>query len=278
MLAPYKGKFRVSQQYKGTAHDGLDIVGVDSKNVYSTIDGVVEKAGWENALNHKQGFGLYVRIKQNGSTDKYYFGHLSSVCVKAGDKVSVGTLLGVEGNTGYSFGSHCHYCVRGNGSTAQIRDICAISGIPNAIGTYESDLGKAIPINVLYRVRTGGRWLPTVKNLEDFAGIKGRAITDIAIKVTSGSIKYRVHIKGGGWLPYVTGFDIYDNKNGYAGTGKPIDAIEVIFESDKSAFYRVAPINKNYYSWQKNNQVGGDQDGYAGLFGKLIDRVQIEIK
>lgn len=278
MLAPYKGKFRVSQQYKGTAHDGLDIVGVDSKNVYSTIDGVVEKAGWENALNHKQGFGLYVRIKQNGSTDKYYFGHLSKVCVKAGDKVTVGTLLGVEGNTGYSFGSHCHYCARGNGSKSQIRDICAISGVPNAIGSYESDLGKNVKPDVLYRVKTNGRWLSTVRNLEDFAGIAGKAITGLAIKVTSGAIKYRVHICGGGWLPYVTGFDIYDSKNGYAGNGKPIDAIEVIYEGSKTAYYRVSPIKKKYYSWQMDNQVGAGQDGYAGLFGKLIDRVQIEIR
>ena len=277
MLAPYKGKFRVSQQYKGTAHDGLDIVGVDSKNVYSTINGVVEKAGWENALNHKQGFGLYVRIKQNGSTDKYYFGHLFETKVKAGDKVTVGTLVGVEGNTGYSFGSHCHYCVRGNGSKEQIRDVCAISGIPNAIGSYESDLGKNIKPDVLYRVQTGGKWLSTVRNLEDFAGIKGKAITGLAIKVTSGAIKYRVHIKGGGWLPYVTGFDIYDSKNGYAGNGKPIDAIEVIFEGNKTARYRVSPLKKNYYSWQNDNQITSGQDGYAGMFGKSIDKVQIEI-
>ncbi|MBE6733373.1 MAG: M23 family metallopeptidase [Ruminococcaceae bacterium] len=278
MLAPYKNKFRVSQQYKGTAHDGLDIVGVDSKNVYSTVDGVVEKAGWENALNHKQGFGLYVRIKQNGSVDKYYFGHLSKICVKAGDKVSVGTLLGVEGSTGRSTGSHCHYCVRGNGSRSQIRDICAISGIPNAIGTYESDLGKNVKPNVIYRVRTNGKWLPSVTNLEDYAGINGRAITDIAIKVTSGTVKYRVHIKGGCWLPYVTGFNIYDGNNGYAGNGKPIDAIEVIYEGDKTAYYRVSPVGKNYFDWQRDNQVGGGLDGYAGLFGKTIDKVQIEIK
>ena len=278
MLAPYRGKFRVSQQYKGTAHDGLDIVGVDSKEVYSTVDGVVEKAGWENALNHKQGFGLYVRIKQNGSTDKYYFGHLSEVKVKAGDRVSVGTLLGIEGNTGYSFGSHCHYCVRGNGSKSQIRDICSISGIPNAIGTYESSMGVDVLPDVLYRVRTNGRWLVAVKNLEDFAGITGRAITGLAVKVTKGAVKYRVHINGGGWLPYVTGFDIYDNQNGYAGNGKPIDAIEVIFEGGKTACYRVSPIKKNYYSWQNDNQTGNGQDGYAGLFGKLIDRVQITIK
>ena len=141
MNSPYKGKFKVSQQYKGSAHDGLDLVGIDSKNIYSTVDGVVEYAGWESALNHKKGFGRYVRIKKSGSSDRYYFGHLSSIKVKKGQAVSKGTLLGVEGNTGYSFGSHCHYCIRGDASKAKIRDVVTISGIPNKLGTY-SDNGK----------------------------------------------------------------------------------------------------------------------------------------
>jgi len=79
-------------------------------------------------------------------------------------------------------------------------------------------------------------------------------------------------------LPYVTGFNIYDGNNGYAGNGKPIDAIEVIYEGDKTAYYRVSPVGKNYFDWQRDNQVGGGLDGYAGLFGKTIDKVQIEIK
>lgn len=137
MNSPYNGKFRVSQQYKGSAHDGLDLVGIDSKEIHSTVNGVVEKAGWENALNHKQGFGLYVRIKKNNSVDRYYFGHMSKVLVKKGQAVKTGDVIGIEGNTGYSFGSHCHYCARGNGSKSQIRDICAISGIPNKLGTYD---------------------------------------------------------------------------------------------------------------------------------------------
>lgn len=137
MNSPYNGKFRVSQQFKGSTHDGLDLVGVDSKEVHSTVNGVVEKAGWENPLNRKQGFGLYVRIRKNGSVDKYYFGHLSKVNVKAGQAVKIGDIIGIEGSTGKSTGSHCHYCARGNGSRSQIRDICAISGIPNKIGTYD---------------------------------------------------------------------------------------------------------------------------------------------
>ena len=136
MNSPYKKKFKVTQAYKGSAHDGLDLVGLSDKKIYSTIDGTVERAGWENAANKKQGFGLYVRIKQNGSADRYYFGHLSKVNVKVGQTVKKGDILGTEGSTGYSTGSHCHYCVRGNASKSQIKDISKISGIPNKIGTY----------------------------------------------------------------------------------------------------------------------------------------------
>ena len=138
MKCPYKGKFRVSQEFKGSAHDGLDLVGVESKNIYSTVDGTVERAGWENANNKKQGFGQYVRIKQNGSSDRYYFGHLSQINVKVGQTVKIGDLIGTEGSTGNSTGSHCHYCVRGNASKNEVRDISVISGIPNSIGLYDA--------------------------------------------------------------------------------------------------------------------------------------------
>ena len=137
MNSPYNGKFRVSQQYKGSAHDGLDLVGVDSKEIHSTVNGVVEKAGWENPNDHKQGFGLYVRILKAGTNDKYYYGHLSDIKVTAGQAVKIGDVIGIEGSTGKSTGSHCHYCARGNGSKTQIRDICVISGIPNKLGTYD---------------------------------------------------------------------------------------------------------------------------------------------
>ena len=56
-------------------------------------------------------------------------------------------------------------------------------------------------VDVYYRVRTkADGWLPEVKNLEDYAGFTG-AVTDAAIRVSAGSVKYRVHIKGGKWLP-----------------------------------------------------------------------------
>ena len=146
--------------------------------------------------------------------------------------------------------------------------------------------GKVTKPDVIYRVKAGGKWLPEVKNLADFAGIEGKAITDVAIKVTKGSVKYRVHIKGNGWLPYVTGYNIKDHNNGYAGNGKVIDAIEIYYStpSDYSkkngylkAKYRVSPLNGNYYSYQYDNEKSNGQDGYAGDFGTSIDRLQIAL-
>ncbi|MBR7132789.1 MAG: M23 family metallopeptidase [Clostridia bacterium] len=149
MNSPYNGKFRVSQIFMGAAHDGLDLVGEDSKEIYSTVNGVVERAGWENSADKEQGFGLYVRIKQSASADRYYFGHLSKVVVKVGQNVSAGDKIGIEGSTGKTTGSHCHYCVRGNGSKAQIRDINAISGIPNKLGIYNDGAEKGRPVYIV---------------------------------------------------------------------------------------------------------------------------------
>lgn len=140
--------------------------------------------------------------------------------------------------------------------------------------------------DVVYLVRAGGKWYPPVKNLEDYAGVAGKAITDVAIKVTNGSVRYRVHINGGGWLPYVTGYNTNDYINGYAGNGKEIDAIEVYYSTPSDygkangylkAKYRVSSINKGYYDWQYDDEKTNGQDGYAGLFGQKIDRLQITL-
>jgi murein DD-endopeptidase MepM/ murein hydrolase activator NlpD len=139
MNSPYCGKFRVSQQYKPGIHDGLDLVGIDSKDVHATISGTVHFAGWENENNHSQGFGQFVCIR--GTDNRfYYFGHLSKINVKAGQTVSCTEVIGVEGSTGYSTGSHCHYEIRSafyKGAT--VFDVCAVSGIKNVEGTVQDD-------------------------------------------------------------------------------------------------------------------------------------------
>lgn len=137
MNSPYEGKFRVTQRFKGADHDGLDLVGIDNKEIHATATGIVQYAGWENPSNHNQGFGQYVCIK--GLDNKfYYFGHLSEIKVKTGQNVKITDVIGVEGSTGYSTGSHCHYCVRPKFSAGCYFDVNVISGIPNVEGgTYD---------------------------------------------------------------------------------------------------------------------------------------------
>lgn len=126
-------------------------------------------------------------------------------------------------------------------------------------------------------------WMPEVLDETDYAGIRGVAITAFAVMVTEGSVKYRCHIKGGGWYPYVTGYSAADFNNGYAGDkASEIDAIEVYYYTPsgkpiKRAKYRVSPVGGNYYSAQYDNEKTNGQDGYAGLFGKSIDRITIKL-
>ena len=152
----------------------------------------------------------------------------------------------------------------------------------------ESEDNEDTDVTVTYAVKLeDGTVLPEVQNLEDYAGIKGRRIIGIAARVDRGELNYQVHTLGGGWLPYVTGCDWSDAVNGYAGNGCVIDALRVYYSTPddiveeygyKKAKYRVAPVERDYYSWQHDNETSGGQDGYAGMFGKPIDRVQIVIE
>lgn len=137
-----------------------------------------------------------------------------------------------------------------------------------------------VPVNFTYAVRVeGGTIYPFVRNLQDFAGVQGRKITDIAIKCDVGSVSYRVHVLGRGWLPFVSGCNWNDGNNGYAGIGRVIDAVQVIYHppvgSWQKAQYRISPVKRGYYSWQYNDETTGGQDGYAGAFGVPMDRFQL---
>ena len=155
-------------------------------------------------------------------------------------------------------------------------------------GGDDSGESGGTDVNVTYAVQLeDGTILPEVTNLEDYAGIGGRKIIGIAARVDRGELKYQVHTVGGGWLPYVTGYDWNDAVNGYAGNGCVIDALRVYYSTPgdiieefgyKKAKYRVAPAGGNYYSWQLDDETSNGQDGYAGMFGKPIDRVQIVIE
>ena len=172
-----------------------------------------------------------------------------------------------------------------NGSVSGISGRCDMNTGYADFCKIPDEPAPAFTCDVFYRVRTKAHgWLSEVKNLTDYAGWKESPVTDVAVKVSAGTVKYRVHVKGGNWLPYVTGYDVNDSKNGYAGNGKPIDAVEIYYYTPdgvtplKKAKYRVAPTGKDYYSWQLDDEKTNGQDGYAGLFGKEIGKLQVVIE
>lgn len=99
MNSPYMGRFQITQAFT-SEHDGLDLVGLDNKNIHSTVNGTVIYAGWENPSNHSQGFGQYVAIQKSGTNEVYYYGHLSEVYAQVGQYVAITNMIGLEGSTG----------------------------------------------------------------------------------------------------------------------------------------------------------------------------------
>lgn len=187
-----------------------------------------------------------------------------------------GTITTIEGNTGSS----------SNGEVMRrTRSLSVVScaGRPAYVKGSPQNSDTAGMPEVFYRVRAGGKWYKEVNDLTGYAGEIGRSITDIAVRVSEGKVKYRVHIKGGKWLPWVTGYDIAEPENGYAGDKKPIDAIQIYYYTPSDVAkkygylrikYRVSPLNCAYFPWQYDTETAGSQDGYAGDFGKPIDRFQ----
>ena len=148
MNSPFYGKFRVSQIYKGTDHKGLDLVGVDSKDIHATVSGVVEIAGWDmksgsSVVDTTYGLGQYVRIKCDLTNYEYYFGHMSKILVSSGQRVRKGDVIGIEGSTGHSTGLHTHYEIRKTTDNNTFLNVSEISGIPNQLGTYTENTQNA---------------------------------------------------------------------------------------------------------------------------------------
>lgn len=83
-------------------HSGVDLRGRIGEQVKTTANGTVTFAGYMG------GYGNVVMIRHaNGFETRY--GHLSRIRVKRGQRVEVGAVIGLLGNTGRSTGPHLHY-------------------------------------------------------------------------------------------------------------------------------------------------------------------------
>ena len=142
LLLPYHGRVELTSRYgyrqlngETNWHNGVDLVGIDSKIITSPCDGVVGSSQIiTDKTNKTWEWGNYVRI--NYKNYSIYLCHMAERFVSKGEYVASGQPIGFEGNTGYSFGNHCHFEVRLNNSPI---DPTPLLGIFNGAGVYEND-------------------------------------------------------------------------------------------------------------------------------------------
>lgn len=108
----------------GRRHKGVDMVGA-SKHIYPINDGTVVTKGYD-----KNGYGNYLIINHGNGYWSLY-GHFKKMYVESGQSVNKNTILGVEGSTGRSTGSHLHLEVRKgtNSSSNTINPITFLSSV-----------------------------------------------------------------------------------------------------------------------------------------------------
>ena len=90
-------------------HDGFDMAVPQGTPYYAIASGTVILARWNGGL------GYNVQIDHGNGIISIY-GHSSKLIVHEGQHVNAGDLLGLTGNTGFSFGPHLHLGIRLNGT------------------------------------------------------------------------------------------------------------------------------------------------------------------
>jgi murein DD-endopeptidase MepM/ murein hydrolase activator NlpD len=93
-----------------SGHLGIDIAAGEGAAVYAADSGVVTMA----VGGYNYGYGNVVMI-DHGNGYITLYAHLSQINVIRCQGVGQGTIIGLAGNTGNSFGSHLHFEVRLNG-------------------------------------------------------------------------------------------------------------------------------------------------------------------
>ena len=92
--------------------------------------------------------------------------------------------------------------------------------------------GKTVTIRSHISGEPKNEWLSEINEWSEasdgYSGWKGKPTDCVAMKASGHTLKYRVHVKGGKWLGWISKYDITDYDKGLAGIyGKPIDAIQI---------------------------------------------------
>lgn len=108
------------RKHQTAMHYGMDFQAHHNAPISATAPGIVIRSGYNG------GFGISVDIKHNESGFMTRYGHLSSSVVKVGQRVDRHQVIGYQGSTGRSTGSHLHYEVHLNGTPVNPSQFIAI--------------------------------------------------------------------------------------------------------------------------------------------------------
>ena len=121
-------------------HGGIDLVGQGSKVLCAPVSGkVVVSQIVLDRSNRTWEWGNYICILGEDGR-QYYLCHMSERYKEVGETVSSGDVIGLEGSTGYSTGSHCHFEVRESGKQIDPTPLLGIENKSGSIWTVQAEL------------------------------------------------------------------------------------------------------------------------------------------
>ena len=169
-------------------------------------------------------------------------------------------------------GKHCPHRILDEFGWERFLELVASK--QNSGNQKEEDLSKTSPISVTYQTwdNVKGIWLPNVTDLSDYAGLFGHSIGAVFAQLSRGNVYYRAHTKGGRWLPEVK------NREDYAGIkNQPIDGLMMKTDTGSKIRYAVHIKGGKWLPFVTGYDTRDPENGYAGILGKVIDGIRMEI-
>lgn len=170
-------------------HYGTDINLETGDTVVAAFDGRVRISKFNNG-----GYGNVVVIRHNNGLETVY-AHLSKLLVEPGQEVTSGTVIGLGGNTGHSYGSHLHFEVRFLGKPIDTEDLVDYQKgeVKNsALVLYKEDFANKYDLRSIHAHSKTSKTHTASKSQVSAKSSKGKSIT-VKEGDTLGKIAKRNH-------------------------------------------------------------------------------------
>lgn len=118
-------RYRSVSQWMNSGHTGTDIAANAGTPILASASGTVSTAYHWNGIRTRgdwNSYGNYVVLDHDGGYQTLY-AHMTFFVVSEGEYVEQGQVIGYVGNTGYSFGAHCHFELFRNGVRFSAREL-----------------------------------------------------------------------------------------------------------------------------------------------------------